>query len=332
MQVMTGLMTGRLAALALVLVLTAAAPAANAADTYPTRPPHMIVTFAAGGSSDIMARTAAKAMSEGLGETVVVENRPGAGGNVGAEYVAHAAPDGYTMLFGTIGTMGVGPSLYKHLNYDPLKDLAPVGILHTLPNILIVHVSLPVHNLKELIAYAKAHPGQLTFASAGTGSISHLAGELFKEAAGIDIVHVPYQSGGGSMSADMIAGRVSMMLETVTNALALVKTGQLQALAVTTPQRSQAVPDLPTFAEAGLPGFDVSSWTGLFVPAGTPAPIIERLNAETQRIAHDPAYIAQMKTIGTDVAASTPEQFGAFVHAEVKKWGRAIKQAGVTVQ
>ncbi|MBV8538693.1 MAG: tripartite tricarboxylate transporter substrate binding protein, partial [Alphaproteobacteria bacterium] len=281
---------------------------------------------------DLMARTAAKAMGEGLGENVVVENRPGAGGNVGAEYVAHAAPDGYTMLFGTIGTMGVGPSLYKHLNYDPLKDLAPVGILHTLPNILIVHVSLPVHDLKELIAYAKAHPGQLTFASAGTGSISHLAGELFKEAADIDIVHVPYQSGGGSMSADMIAGRVSMMLETVTNALALVKSGQLRALAVTTPQRSPAVPDLPTFAEAGLPGFDVSSWTGLFVPAGTPAGIIQRLNAETQRIARDPAYIAQMKTIGTDVASSTPEQFGTFVHAEVQKWGRAVEQAGVTVQ
>jgi tripartite-type tricarboxylate transporter receptor subunit TctC len=320
-------------AAAVVLALGAASAApARAADKYPSRPVHMIVTFAAGGSSDLMARTAAKAMSQGLGENIVVENRPGAGGNVGAEYVAHATADGYTMLFGTIGTMGVGPSLYKHLNYDPLKDLAPVGILHTLPNILIVHVSLPVHNLKELIAYAKAHPGQLTFASAGTGSISHLAGELFKEAAGIDIVHVPYQSGGGSVSADLIAGRVSMMLETVTNAMTLVKTGQLRALAVTTPQRSPAVPDLPTFAEAGLPGFDVSSWTGLFVTAGTPKPIIARLNAETQRIAHDPAYIEQMKKIGTDVASSTPEQFGTFVRSEVEKWGRAVKKAGVTVQ
>ncbi len=319
--------------LGVTLALGAAMTApAMAADKYPARPPHMIVTFAAGGSSDLMARTAAKAMSDGLGENIVVENKGGAGGNVGAEYVAHAAPDGYTMLFGTIGTMGIGPSLYKHLNYDPLKDLAPVGILHTLPNILIVHVSLPVHSLKELIAYAKANPGKLTFASAGSGSVSHLAGELFKEAAGIDIVHVPYHAGGGSVSADLIAGRVSMMLETVTNALALVKTGQLRALAVTTPQRSDAVPDLPTFAEAGLPGFEVSSWTGLFVPAGTPASIIQRLNAETQRIAHDPAYIAQMKKIGTDVAASTPEQFSAFVHAEVQKWGKAVKQAGVKIE
>jgi tripartite-type tricarboxylate transporter receptor subunit TctC len=310
----------------------ASAAVANAADTYPARPPHMIVTFAAGGSSDIMARTVAKAMGDGLGQQIVVENKPGAGGNVGAEYVAHAAPDGYTMLFGTIGTMGIGPSLYKHLSYDPLKDLAPVGILHKLPNVLIVHVSLPVHNLKDLIAYAKAHPGQLTFASAGTGSVSHLAGELFKEAAGIDIVHVPYQSGGGSVSADLIAGRVSMMLETVTNALALVKSGQLRALAVTTPERSAAVPDLPTFAEAGLPGFDVSSWTGLFVPAGTPKATILRLNAETKRIAQDPAYIEAMKRIGTDVAYSTPDQFGAFEKAEVQKWGKAIKEAGVTVR
>ncbi|HTP83409.1 MAG TPA: tripartite tricarboxylate transporter substrate binding protein [Alphaproteobacteria bacterium] len=320
-------------AVAVVLTLAAqGAATASATDAYPARPPHMIVTFAAGGSSDIMARTAAKALGEGLGETVVVENKPGAGGNVGAEYVAHAAPDGYTMLFGTIGTMGIGPSLYTHLNYDPLKDLAPVGILHELPNVLIVHVSLPIHNLKDLIAYAKAHPGQLTFASAGSGTVSHLSGELFKEAAGIDIVHVPYHAGGGSVSTDLIAGRVSMMLETVTNAMALVKSGQLRALAVTTPERSKALPDLPTFAEAGLPGFAVSSWTGLFVPAGTPAGIIQRLNAETQRIAHDPAYIEQMKAIGTDVAASTPEQFGTFVHAEVKKWGQAIKQAGVTVE
>ena len=329
---MTRLLTGRIAVMAMSAALTFAAAMADAADTYPMRPPHMIVTFAAGGSSDIMARTAAKAIGDGLGETVVVENKPGAGGNVGAEYVAHAAPDGYTMLFGTIGTMGIGPSLYKHLNYDPLKDLAPVGILHELPNVLIVHVSLPVHDLKGLIAYAKAHPGQLTFASAGSGTVSHLSGELFKEAAGIDIVHVPYHAGGGSVSTDLIAGRVSMMLETVTNAMALVKTGELRALAVTTPERSKALPDLPTFAEAGLPGFAVSSWTGLFVPAGTPAGIVQRLNAETQRIAHDPAYIEQMKAIGTDVAASTPEQFGAFVHAEVKKWGQAIKQAGVTVE
>jgi tripartite-type tricarboxylate transporter receptor subunit TctC len=313
---------------ALALSLPAAA---TKAQTYPNKPLHMVVTFAAGGSSDAMARTVAKAMSEDLKEQIVIENRPGAGGNIGGEYVARSAPDGTTLLFGTIGGMGIGPALYKHLNYDPLNDLAAVGILHTLPNVLIVHESLPVHSLKELIAYAKQHPGELTFASAGNGTASHLAGELFKSAAGIDIVHVPYRGGGGSVTADLMAGRVSMMLETVTNALTLAKSGQLRALAVTTPQRSSAAPDLPTFAEAGLPGFEVSSWTGLYVAAGTPRAIIDKLNAETVRIAHDPTYVAQMKAIGTDVATSTPDQFAAFTKAEVAKWGKAIKQAGVSV-
>ena len=309
----------------------AASCATAGAQTFPAKPLHLIVTFAAGGSSDAMARTVAKFMGEDLAQQVVIENRPGAGGNIGAEYVARAAPDGYTMLFGTIGTMGIGPALYKNLSYDPMKDLAAVGILHTLPNILVIHVSVPAKSLKELIAYAKAHPGELTFASAGNGTASHLAGELFKSAADIDIVHVPYRGGGGSVTADLMAGRVSMMIETVSNALTLAKSGQMRALAVTTPQRSSAAPDLPTFAEAGLPGYEVSSWTGLFVPTGTPRPVIAKLNAETVRIAKDPAYIAQMKTIGTDVASSTPEEFSAFVKAEVTKWGGAIQRAGVSV-
>ena len=322
-------MKRRLLLLVCGLAVLGTAPAV--AQTYPNKPLHMIVTFAAGGSSDAMARSVAKAISEDVGQQVVIENRPGAGGNIGAEYVARAAPDGYTLLFGTIGTMGIGPALYKNLTYDPVNDLAAVGILHTLPNILVVHNSVPATTLKELIVYAKAHPGELTFASAGNGTASHLAGELFKAAAGIDIVHVPYRGGGGSVTADLMAGRVSMMLETVTNALTLVKSGNMRALAVTTPERSAAAPDLPTFAEAGLPGFNVSSWTGLFVPAGTPRPLIAKLNEETARITHDQAYLAQMKSLGTDVASSTPEQFSAFVKAEVKKWGEAVKRAGVSV-
>lgn len=306
-------------------------PATVSAQTYPDRPIRMVVTFAPGGSSDAMARTVARAMGDDFGQQFVIENRPGAGGNIGAEYVAHATADGYTVLFGTIGTLGIGPALYKNLHYDPSRDLAPVGILHTLPNILIVHKSLPVHSLKELIAYAKAHPGELTFASAGNGTASHLAGELFKFTAGIDIVHVPYRGGGGSVTADLMAGRISMMIETVTNALNLAKTGELRALAVTTPQRSSAAPDLPTFAEAGLPGYEVSSWTGLFVPTGTPKAIIERLNAETVRIAHEPDYLSRMKAIGTDVATSTPEEFSAFVKKDVAKWKDVVKRAGVSI-
>jgi tripartite-type tricarboxylate transporter receptor subunit TctC len=305
---------------------------AAVAQTYPAKPIRMVVTFAAGGSSDAMARAVAKSMSEGLGQQFVIDNRPGAGGNVGAEFVARAAPDGYTVLFGTNGTMGIGPALYKNLSYDPVHDLVPVGILHTLPNILVVHKSIAVDSLKGLIAYARAHPGEITFASAGNGTASHLAGEMFKSAAGIDIVHVPYRGGGGSVTADLMAGRVSMMIETVTNALTLANSGEMQALAVTTPKRSSAVPNLPTFAEAGLPGFEVTSWTGLFVPFGTPKLVVMRLNTETKRIINDPAYLVQMKQIGTDTATSTPDEFAAFQKADIARWTETIKRSGAQVE
>jgi tripartite-type tricarboxylate transporter receptor subunit TctC len=301
-----------------------------AAQAYPTRPVRLIVTFAPGGSSDLLARAVAKTMTEGLGQQVVVENRPGAGGNVGAEVVARAAPDGYTMLFGTIGTHGVGPALYKDLKYDPVADLAPVGLLHRLPNVLIIHPAIPARSLSEFIAYAKARPGQLSFASAGNGSVSHLAGELLKSAAGIELVHVPYRGGGAAMP-DLLSGRVTMMIETIPAALPPARSGDLRALAVTTPQRSSAAPDLPTFSEAGLPGFEVSSWTGLFVPTGTPKAVIERLNAETVRLSRDRGYLATLTQMGTDAASSTPGEFEAYVKAEIAKWGEAIRRSGARV-
>jgi tripartite-type tricarboxylate transporter receptor subunit TctC len=308
--------------------ILAIAVAALAEDAYPERPITMVVTFAAGGSSDVLARTVAQSMSYGLRQQIAVENRPGAGGQIGAEYVAHAAPDGYTILFGTNGTLGIGPALYKHLHYDPAHDLAPVGILHKLPLLLIVNPSIPAKNLQELIAYARKNPGKLSFASAGVGSVSHLAGELFKEEANIDILHVPYK-GGGAAVPDLIAGRVSMMLETIPNALPLAKSGQMRAIAVTTKERSVAAPDIPTFAEAGLPNFDVSAWTGLFVPAGTPAAVIDRLNAETRKIANDPHYVALVHKMGTNVARSSPQEFGAFVRDDVARWAKVIAHAGI---
>jgi tripartite-type tricarboxylate transporter receptor subunit TctC len=314
------------------LLIIALWSTAATAQTYPAKPIRLVVTFAAGGSSDAMARAVAKAMADSLGQQIVVDNRPGAGGNIGAEFVARSAPDGYTVLFGTNGTMGIGPALYKNLTYDPVHDLVPVGMLHTLPNVLVVHKTIPVENLKDLIAYARAHPGELTFASAGNGTASHLAGEMFKTAAGVDIVHVPYRGGGGSVTADLMAGRVSMMIETVTNALTLANSGELRALAVTTPKRSSATPGLPTFAEAGLPGFEVTSWTGLFVPVGTPRLVVIRLNSETKRIVHDAAYLAQLKRIGTDVATSTPEDFGTFVKADIARWAETIKRSGAQVE
>jgi tripartite-type tricarboxylate transporter receptor subunit TctC len=296
--------------------------------SFPERPLTMVVTFTAGGSSDVLARAVANAMSSGLGKQVAVDNRPGAGGHVGAESVAHAVPDGYTILFGTNGTLGIGPALYKNLRYDPAHDLSPVGILHKLPLLLIVNPSVPATNLRELIDYARANPGRLSFASAGPGTVSHLAGELFKDEAKIDILHVPYK-GGGSTFPDLIAGRVSMMLETMPTALPLVRSGQMRAIGVTVKERSASAPDIPTLAESGLPDFDVSAWTGLFVPAGTPRDIIERLNAETVRIAGDKDYAAVIRSLGTDVASSSPEEFGKFVHDDVARWTEVIRRAGI---
>jgi tripartite-type tricarboxylate transporter receptor subunit TctC len=311
----------------LSLLLPAIGAAAEDA-AYPDRPITMVVTFAAGGSSDVLARATADALSKGLGQQVVVDNRPGAGGHIGAEAVARAAPDGYTILFGTNGTLGIGPALYKNLRYDPAHDLAPVGLLHRLPLLLIVNPSVPAKTLKELIDYAKHNPGALSFASAGVGSASHLAGELFKEQANIDILHVPYK-GGGAAVTDLISGRVQMMIETIPNALPLVRNGQMRAIGVTTKYRSNLAPDIPSLAESGLPDFDISAWTGLFAPAGTPPAIVARLNAETQRIAGDKDYLARIQAMGTDVASSSPQAFGKFVADDVSRWTAVISHAGI---
>jgi tripartite-type tricarboxylate transporter receptor subunit TctC len=315
-------------ALPIVAVLVACCGAFAQAPAYPDRPITMVVTFAPGGSSDVLARAVANAMAGGLGQQVAVDNRPGAGGHIGAEAVAHAAPDGYTILFGTNGTLGIGPALYKNLRYDPQHDLAAVGLLHKLPLLLIVNPSVPAKTLAELIAYARSNPGKLSFASAGVGSVSHLAGELFKEDAKVDILHVPYK-GGGAAVTDLISGRVSMMLETIPNALPLARSGQMRAIGVTTKDRSTSAPDIPTLAEAGLPGFDVSAWTGLFVPAGTPAAIIERLNAQTRKIAGEKDYVDLIQNTGTDVASSSPEAFAAFVRDDVARWSEVIKRSGI---
>ena len=306
--------------------LVAAAP--SSAQVYPDKPIRLVVTFAAGGSSDVLARAVAKAMSDGLKTPFVIDNRPGAGGVVGMEAVANAAPDGYTILFATNGTHGIGPALYPNRKVDPVKNLAPVGMLHTLTNVLLVNPAVPAHTVAELIAYAKANPGKLNFASAGNGSASHLFGELFKSAAGIDIVHVPYK-GGSSAMPDLLAGNVSMMLETIPNALAQMRGGKLRALGVTSAKRSAAAPEIPTLAESGLPGFDASSWTGLSAPLGTPKAIIDMLNAETQRIAKDPAYLETLKSLGTDAASSTPQGFDSIMRNDIAKWTEVVRRANL---
>ena len=313
-----------------LLSLALLVPAALA-QTYPSKPLRLIVPFSAGGSSDVLARGVAKQLGEQMGQPVVVENRAGAGGMIALEFVAKAPADGYTLLFGTIGTNGIGPALYKNVPFDPVKDLAPVSTLHTLPNVVLVNAAVPAKTVAELIALAKAHPGQISFASAGSGSASHLSGVLLKSATGIDILHVPYK-GGGTAMPDVLSGQVSMMIETATGALSAIRSGKVRALAVTTAQRWPQLPDVPTLMEAGVPGFEITSWTGLFVPAATPAPVVDRVNSELVKAAGDPAYQKQMATLGVEATSSTPQEFAAFLESEVAKWGRAIRESGARVE
>lgn len=313
------------------LALAAATLAGSAsAQNFPSKPIRLLVPFAAGGSSDVMARGLAKQLSDQMGVQVVVENKPGAGGGVAMEATAKASADGYTLMYGTIGTNSVAPVLFKNLPIDPVKDLQPVSLAALNPSVLIVNASLPITTLPELIAYAKANPGKLSYASAGNGSISHLATELLKTSAGIDLMHVPYK-GGGAASTDLLSGQVSLMIETITNAMSLTRTGKVRAIANSGSKRWSTAPDLPTFAEAGVPGYQVDSWTGVFVAAGTPKPVVDRLSAEMAKAARNPEYRNAMTQIGVEAASSTPEAFGAFVRAEIAKWGRVAQTTNIKV-
>jgi tripartite-type tricarboxylate transporter receptor subunit TctC len=316
--------------LAGVLGIVSMLPAISLAQgtMWPQKPLRLVVPFAAGGSSDVMARTVARSLADDLGQPIVVENRPGAGGSIALEFVARQAADGYTLLFGTIGTNGINPAVMRKLPYDPLRDFAPVSMLHTLSNVLIVHPSVGVASVGELIALARTRPGALTFASAGNGSSSHLAGELFKAATGIDITHVPYKGGGAAMP-DLLSGQVSMMFETIPTAMPPVRAGKVRALAVTTAGRSSIAPELPTMGEAGVRDFVVSSWTALFTTGGTPRAVIDRLNAASVRLAQEPQYRVRMREMGSDCVSSTPEELDQFVHAEIARYTRAAERAGV---
>jgi tripartite-type tricarboxylate transporter receptor subunit TctC len=318
-----------------ILLLSALASALlvslpSQAQTYPNKPIRMIVPFAAGGSSDVMARGLGKQLAEQMGTQVVIENRPGGGGGPAMEAVVKSPADGHTLLYGTIGTNSVAPVLFKNLPVDPNRDLLPVSLLALNPSVLIVHAGLPIQSLPELIAYAKANPGKLSYASAGNGSISHLATELLKTTAQIDMLHVPYK-GGGAASADLLAGNVSLMIETITNAQTLVKTGKVRAIANSGSRRWPTAPDLPTFAEAGVPGYQVDSWTGLFIAAGTPKAIVDRLNSEVAKASRDPSYRQAMTQLGVEATSSTPEAFAAFVRAEMAKWARVVQLTGTKV-
>jgi tripartite-type tricarboxylate transporter receptor subunit TctC len=315
-----------------VLALAGAALSAPvAAQSYPTKPIRIIVAYTPAGATDILARAVGQKMSETWGQPVIVDNRPGANGNIGTEVAARATPDGHTLVMGTAGTHGINPSLYRKLGWDAVKDFAPVSLVAMVPNILVVNNSLPVKNVKELIAYAKASPGKLNYGSPGNGSTAHLSMELFKTMTGTSLAHIPYKGSAGVL-ADVMGGQIALTMDNLPPYLPQVKAGKIRALAVSTAKRSPAVPDIPTVAEAGVPGYDSGAWFGLLAPAGTPKDIVNRLAAETQRILKLPDVHERIATLGAEPVGSTPEQFAAHIKSEIAKWAKVIREANVELQ
>ncbi len=322
------------AKLALVVSLAAtvalAVCGAAGAQEWPTKPVTLIVPFAAGGTTDLVGRPLAQGLGERLGQTVVVDNRAGAGGTLGAAAAAKSSPDGYTLFLATIAHT-IAPGIYHNLAYDFEKDFDPITVVAEVPNVLIVNPAVPAKTAAELIAYIKAHPGKVNFGSAGPGSVEHLSGELFRSMAGLDIVHVPYK-GGAPMMTDLIAGHIEMAVETSGSALQHVKSGAVRALAVSTHERSPFFPDLPTLDEAGLKGYDVTTWYGLLAPHGTPAVIRDKLYRETVELLKSPNMIARLNDLGAVPGGEPPERFAAFIRSETAKWTKVAKAAGITAE
>jgi tripartite-type tricarboxylate transporter receptor subunit TctC len=309
------------------LALAAAAPYA-AAQAWPARPIRLVVPYAPGGPLDISARLVSAKLQESLGQAVVPENKPGAGGNIGVDLVAKSPPDGYTLVISAIATLAINPSLYSSLPYDPIRDLRHVTLLVQVPNVLIVSNDLPAKNVQELIALARAHPGKLDFGSGSTGSTGHLAGEMFKMMTGTFMVHIPYKGSAPAM-ADMMAGRIQLMFDNLASALPSIKAGKVRALATTTRTRSSFLPDLPTLDEAGLKGFDMTTWWGVSAPAKTPQPIVDRLSAEILKAMDSPDMKERLHNMGSDSPAiRTPEQFASFVSSELKIYTELVKRSG----
>ena len=307
----------------------AAAPMAGA-QAYPAKPIRIVVPFPPGGATDILARAVAQKLTDAWGQAVVVDNRPGAGGNIGSEIVAKAAPDGYTLEMGTVGTHAINASLYAKMPYDHVKDFAPVILVAGVPNVLVVNPTLPVNSVQELIAYAKANPGKLNFASSGNGTSIHLAGELFKVMAGVQMTHIPYKGSAPALQ-DLIGGQVQLMFDNLPPSLPHIKAGKLRALAVTSATRSSALPDTPTIAESGLPGFEASSWFGVLAPAGTPPAIIARLNAEIGAWLASAEAKEKMLALGANIGGGSPEDFARHIAAETAKWQKVVKASGAKV-
>jgi tripartite-type tricarboxylate transporter receptor subunit TctC len=319
----------RIIGVALLALVCAAAPAVGA--DFPARPVTIVLGFPPGGASDILARIVANKLSSLLGQPFVIDNRPGAGGNVAGEVVAHAAPDGYTLLLGNNAILATNASLYAKIGFDPEKDFAPITLIGTQANVLVVNNDVPAHSLAELIALAKANPGKLNFASSGYGLAAHLAGELFKAEAHIDIVHVPYKGSAPALQ-DVVAGQDQMMFATTSGAMGFITSGQVRPLAVTTLKRTAALPEIPTIDEAGIKGFDATTWHGLVAPAATPQAIIEVLHCATLEALADPQLRRSLEGLGIDIVGDTPAEFAAYIHAEIPKWAAVIKASGARLE
>jgi len=300
------------------------------AQTWPAKPIKWIVPFAPGGTTDILARTIGEKLTVALGQPVIVENKPGAGGGVGADFTAKAPPDGYTIMGGTISTHAINASLYKTLPYDPIKDFVPITLIARVPNMLVVNPEIPAKNVAELIALLKANPGKYSFASSGNGTSQHLSGELFKSMAGVDMQHIPYKGSPPALQ-DVVAGQVAMTFDNITTAWPLAKGGKLRALAVTTAKRSAIAPEIPTLSESGLAGYEVGSWQGVFAPAGTPPAIVARLNSEIVKIINMPEVKEKLIGLGAEPVGDSSAEFGAIVKTEVVKWAEVVKKSGAKV-
>ena len=309
-------------------VALAAAASTTPAQSYPNRPVRILVPFPAGAGVDIVARMIGQPLTEVWGQAAVVDNRPGAGGTIACELVAKAAPDGYTLLLGNISTFAMAPSLYKKVNYDPVKSFAPITLVNTSANVLIAHPSVPATSTQALIALAKARPGQINYASAGSGTSPHLAAELFKSMAGVDLIHVPYK-GSPQALTDLLGGQTQIMFASLVSALPHIRQSRLRALGVTSLKRAAALPEVPTISESGLRGYDVSVWMGIVAPAATPSPMIAQLNRQIAAILQSPDIRERLAVQGLEAVSDSPAEFGTYIASEVRKWAAVIKQAGV---
>jgi tripartite-type tricarboxylate transporter receptor subunit TctC len=315
--------------LALALSIAIGIPAAVMAQAYPNKPLRIVVGYTPGGTTDIIARVIAARLTVTLGQPVIVENRPGAGGNLGADSVAKAAPDGYTLQLGTAGNMTVNPSIYPNMGFDTVRDFQPISLVATLPNLMVVNPKVPAKTVQEFVAWAKSRPGKVFFASSGNGNTPHMTAELFNMAAGLSMVHVPYRGSGPALT-DLIGGEgVQVMFDNMPSAIGHARSGALRAIAVTSPKRVQGEPNIPTVSESGYPDFQVVTWFGLFAPAGTPGPVVDRLHREVTEAIRTPAIRKRLIELGAEPVSNSPSEFSALVKSDIVRWAKVVKAANI---